>query len=117
MKRNTIETLAKLYETHFRNKGDQECVVIHRIGRNLIVADGDDNIMNDGRQDGTYEDAVALVDALRALRIPTRLKTTKLVGCGVCDHYHPSDFNGECRDDGTRFPTLNDKLNGDPGTD
>ena len=23
--------------------------------------------------------------------------------CGICDHYHRADWNGDCREDGARF--------------
>lgn len=23
--------------------------------------------------------------------------------CGICDHYHPADWNGDCREDAARF--------------
>ena len=33
----------------------------------------------------------------------------KLVFCGICDHYHPQSFNGDCRDDYNRFQTPDDE--------
>jgi hypothetical protein len=27
----------------------------------------------------------------------------KIYECGICDHYHPWDFKGDCRDDSNRY--------------
>lgn len=27
----------------------------------------------------------------------------KFYECGICDHVHPWEFNGDCRDDANRF--------------
>lgn len=27
----------------------------------------------------------------------------KFVECGCCDHFHPAEFGGDCRDDNNRF--------------
>jgi hypothetical protein len=30
-------------------------------------------------------------------------KMNKFYECGICDHYHPIDWDGDCRDDDNRF--------------
>lgn len=31
------------------------------------------------------------------------IEMPKYYRCGICECYHPADFNGDCRDDGNRF--------------
>jgi hypothetical protein len=31
----------------------------------------------------------------------------KIYACGICDHYHPADWDGDCRDDANRISDPN----------
>jgi hypothetical protein len=119
------EHASKIAAQH-HDKGLHECIVVHvkvipmsgysyqasldyglttRYG--VSIRDDDDNIVEYlGEQSPEMGEAVA--QALKALRVPTRLKSTKLTECGCCGSYHPVGFNEECRDDGNRFPCPND---------
>ncbi len=104
-----------------------ENIVIHIAGsekESTVLIMDDDNQLFYSITAESNEFAEAIVFALKSLRVPARLKSTKLAGCPVCEHYHPTDFNGDCREDGNRFQTPNegDDIathfdNGDPGTD
>lgn len=48
-----------------------------------------------------------VVDLLRSHRVDARTKETKIVNCAICDYYHPTSFDGDCREDGQRFPVPN----------
>lgn len=89
----------------------------------VTIKDDEDNVIKSFGEKSSHL-ADAIVYALKALRVSARIKTTRLVGCPICEHYHPTDFNGDCRDDGNRFPMPNDPEdiathfdNGDPGMD
>ena len=34
--------------------------------------------------------------------------TIKLYLCGICEHLHPWDWNGDCRDDANRYAGVDD---------
>jgi hypothetical protein len=60
-------------------------------------------------------------------RIERAESITRFYECGICDHLHPWDWDGDCRDDLNRFTgdeipddaqvsTWDDRLNTDPRT-
>ena len=126
MARNLITrllTAAERLAAQHHDENYHECLVVHLEDNSIMVRDDDGNaqllMRNALRPEPT---ANALVEALKTLRVPTRLKTTKIVHCPVCECYHPADWNGDCREDGNRFPPPNNSddeadyfTNGDPG--
>lgn len=71
-----------------------------------VTEDHDEKVWFIGQ--ANEEDAKQLVEMFREERIAARLKTTKLVHCPFCEHYHPSDTDEDCRDDIYRFPKPSD---------
>ena len=129
-----VRALASKLSSAFRSKRPQpfESLVVDPVNdgdlNDVIHIKSDDgklfgliNIHGDESDDDV---ANAIVFALDYLRVPARRKAMKLVGCPVCGHYHPTNFDSDCRDDISRFsvPSDTDDIadrfdNGDPGTD
>ena len=42
------------------------------------------------------------------LRDKMNTNSLTLYECGICDHYHPWDFSGDCREDDNRFSSVED---------